>query len=608
MAVAANAHPVDVQLARTVGVKFLKANTGLGVASEQDLNWVTTYRTGNGDAAFFVFNTQGGFVIVSADDYATPILGYSDEGQFDENDVPIQLQDYLQDFVEQIQYGIENHVESDEQTAHQWELVRTIGWLNENREGEVVEPLVSALWHQRCYYNAMCPEDPEGPCDHVLTGCVATAMGMILHYWGYPAQGTGSHTYTPMPYPTTQYPEQSVNFGETTYDWANMPDYLTDTSTQTEIAAVATLLWHCGVSVDMKYSPYGSGTDGYFSALIEYFGYSDDMHWESRQDDELWLSLLKTDLDHGRPVLYTGYRWANSGHAFVCDGYDVNDRFHFNWGWGGSSNGYFALNAAMVFVYDNDALFNIHPNACTTRQITASACPADGGYVSGAGMYNIDSICTLTAMANDGYTFFSWTKDGELVSTDSIYSFTVTEDASFVANFGKEQTITLSAGWNWFSTYVEITLDDLKTALVEAVAGTDITIKSKTQNTAYNPGTNQWRGTLTSFDVTQMYMINVSSDCEMTLVGMSINPAEHPVTISNGSNWIAFPFSENMAISDAFAGFAVNGDKVKSRNNNTQYLGNSWRGQLTTLMPGQGYMYISNTQETRTFTFPISTK
>ena len=171
-----------------------------------------------------------------------------------------------------------------------------------------------------------------------------------------------------------------------------------------------------------------------------------------------------------------------------------------------------------------------------------------------------------------------------------------------------QRTFTLSAGWNWFSTNLEITLDDLKTALMAALPGTDITIKSRTQNTAYNPGTNQWRGTLTSFDVTQMYMINVSSDCEMTLVGMSINPAEHPVTISNGSNWIAFPFSENMAISDAFAGFAVNGDKVKSRNNNTQYIGNSWRGQLNTLVPGQGYMYISNTQESRTFTFPTSAK
>ena len=170
------------------------------------------------------------------------------------------------------------------------------------------------------------------------------------------------------------------------------------------------------------------------------------------------------------------------------------------------------------------------------------------------------------------------------------------------------QTVNLNQGWNWFSSNVEITLDSLKVALVTALPDTSIIIKSRTQNTAYNPGTNQWRGTLTSFDVTQMYMVYVSTECEITLTGMPINPTEHPVIISNGSNWIAFPFGESMTVSNAFAGFAVEGDKVKSRNNNTQYTGGLWRGQLTRLVPGQGYIYISNTQETRMFTFPLSTK
>ena len=166
------------------------------------------------------------------------------------------------------------------------------------------------------------------------------------------------------------------------------------------------------------------------------------------------------------------------------------------------------------------------------------------------------------------------------------------------------QVIALSQGWNWFSTNVEVTFDDLKEALVAAVPGTSITVKSKTKNTAYNPGSNRWKGSLNSLDVTQMYMIYLSANCEITLTGMPINPAEHPVTISNGSNWIAFPLGENMSVSNAFAGFAVNGDKVKSRNGNSQYIRNRWSGGVTTLVPGQGYMYISNTQETRTFTFP----
>ena len=174
--------------------------------------------------------------------------------------------------------------------------------------------------------------------------------------------------------------------------------------------------------------------------------------------------------------------------------------------------------------------------------------------------------------------------------------------------FNDVQTVPLSQGWNWFSTYLDITLEDLKDALVEALPGTSITIKSRTQNTAYNPNTNRWRGTLNSLDVTQMYMISVDTGVEITLSGTPIDPAEHPVTISNGSNWIAFPLAESMTVSDAFAGFAVNGDKVKSRNGNSQYVRNRWSGGVTTLMPGQGYIFISNAQEDRILTFPTSTR
>ena len=606
-----NAAPVDMRIAQDVAVKFMNANTNTPLRGADELQLVSTYSISHGEAAFYVFNTPTGFVIVSADNCATPILGYSSEGQFDVNNIPIQMQDYLQGFVEQIEYGIENHLEADENISRQWELVRNVGRLNENRDGEVVEPLITALWNQGCYYNAMCPEDPDGSCGHALTGCVATAMGMILHYWGYPVQGTGSHTYTPLPYPTTQYPEQSVNFGETTYDWAHMPDQLTDTSTQTEIDAVATLLWHCGVAVDMNYSPYGSGTDQHFTTLIDYFGYSDDLHWESRQDDESWLSLLKADLDLGRPVFYTGFRCANSGHAFVCDGYDVNDRFHFNWGWGGNSNGYFALNATMVFVYDNEAIFNIHPNVSTTCQVTVSACPADGGYVSGAGLYDIGSICTLTATANEGYTFVNWTEDGEEVSTDSIYSFVATGERNLVANFvvsQAEQTVELSAGWSWWSTNLDITLDDLKNAIADAV-GNDGTAAIKTQGGAITYRNGQWRGNgIQSLDIRRMYEIQTSVTCEITLVGTPVNPSEYEITITPDNNWIGFLSGTNMTLGEAFGTFPVNGDVVTSKDHSSVYRNGQWRGQLNTLQPGHGYIYQSHATGERTFIFPTGVK
>ena len=168
------------------------------------------------------------------------------------------------------------------------------------------------------------------------------------------------------------------------------------------------------------------------------------------------------------------------------------------------------------------------------------------------------------------------------------------------------QTISLSAGTNWFSTYLDITLADLQAALVAALPGTTIKIATKTQNTTYTG--NRWRGQLTTLDVAAMYKITVSADCEIMLEGMPINPAEHPITIpAGGAVWMGFPFSESMTPTEAFAGFAVQGDKVSSKDQSSTY-SDRWRGQLGTLEPGKGYIYKSAATENRTFIFPTSAK
>ena len=169
------------------------------------------------------------------------------------------------------------------------------------------------------------------------------------------------------------------------------------------------------------------------------------------------------------------------------------------------------------------------------------------------------------------------------------------------------QSIDLVLGWNWFSTYLDITLDDLKTALVEAMPGSDISIKSQTQNISYNPNNHRWLGTL-AWDVAKMYAIKTSIPCEITLIGTPLNPSEQPITILNGANWIGFPFNASMSLSNAFAGFSVNGDRIKSQTNNALYNGIRWQGQLNALESGKGYIYISNSLEERTLTFPTSAK
>ena len=166
------------------------------------------------------------------------------------------------------------------------------------------------------------------------------------------------------------------------------------------------------------------------------------------------------------------------------------------------------------------------------------------------------------------------------------------------------QTLGLSAGTNWVSFNVETNIDDLKAALVAALPGTNITIQSQTQKATYNGS--RWTGRLTSIDVANMYKIKVTAACELTLQGEKVNPAELPLTIIPGVNWIAYELEEANAPETVFAGFAVPGDYVKSQTQKKSYNGSRWTGRLNSLEPGQGYIYNSASSETRTFTYPTS--
>ena len=412
------ANPVDLQTAQSIAVKFMGASS---------VQLSATYRTESNDAALFVFNTKDGFVIVAADDCETPIIGYSHEGRFDPNDVPVQMEDYLQDFVARIQYGIENHIAADELTAKQWELVKTTGRLNNHKVTKAVEPLLTEMWHQGCLYNNLCPSMEHAPCGHAEVGCVAVAMGHIMHYWRYPTTGWGSHSYS------NSGLTLSADFGNTTYDWDHMPDSLTDNSSDAEIEAVATLLFHCGISVNMKYTSNGSGADSgdVPDALIRYFNYSKHLHIEKRSDfdDEEWMSMLKACLDLHQPVYYEG-KGGQGSHAFVCDGYDSNDLLHFNWGWG-RANGYFALGnlnpIGFSFNEKNYAIFDINPQY-EPWTVSATVYPPTAGTIEGTGEYHIGEQCTLTAIPNENSSFSYWKKRGNIISYDLSYSFMVNAD------------------------------------------------------------------------------------------------------------------------------------------------------------------------------------
>ena len=412
------ATPIDQALAKSIASKFMGAN---------ELQLSTTYRTDSNIAALYVFSSTDGFVIVSADDCETPIIGYSHEGRFDPNNIPEQMEAYLQDFVTRIQYGIENHIEVDELTARQWELVKNTGRLNESKTASAVEPLLTEMWEQGCLYNELCPTFSKVPCGHAEAGCIAVAMGQIMHYWRYPETGRGSHSYNNAGHTL------SADFGNTIYDWNHMPDSLTDNSSDAEIEAVATLLFHCGVSVNMKYTTNGSGADSgdVPDALVRYFNYSRRLHFEKRSDfnDEEWISMLKACLDLQRPVFYGG-KGSQGSHAFVCDGYDDNDLLHFNWGWG-RANGYFALGhlnpIGLNFNDKNFAILDINPEY-EPWIVEATAYPSTAGTIEGTGEYHIGDTCTLTAIPAENYEFYCWKKNGQIISNIPSYTLCVKED------------------------------------------------------------------------------------------------------------------------------------------------------------------------------------
>ncbi len=322
------------------------------------------------DAAFYVVNLgETGFVIVSANDVAHPVIGYSfDRPWPTEGNIPPQITDYLDDLAGQIEAA--STQTPDRGISSEWQELMAINPNNPPQpKGNRTEvgPLLTTTWDQGQYYNAMCPEDANGPDGHALTGCVATAMAQIINYHQYPQQGRGRHSYDTefFGYP---YGILSVDYENETYDYTNMSDALTDGSTDVQINAVAQLIRDCGVAVNMQYSAGESGAydQDARGALINFFRYSPDLSFahKSYYTAEEWRAMLRNDLDAGDPIYYSGQ--GTGGHAFVCDGYNSENYFSFNFGWSGFCDGWYLLDAVypggMDFNNTQGAIMGIVPD------------------------------------------------------------------------------------------------------------------------------------------------------------------------------------------------------------------------------------------------------
>lgn len=298
---------------------------------------------------YYIYNTTGGkgFVIVSADDAVVPVLGYSFNGQYDPSNEAPAFTEWMKQYKQQIKHIKANPSETADNVTEQWRE-GSIAARSIQAETPITEvaPLVTAQWNQGCYYNRYCHEDVNSKyCGRTLVGCVAVAMGQIIHYHKYPDACTDIPGYT-----FINKAKNSVsidNIPATTYKWSDMADKLDETSSEQQIDAVSKLLYHCGVAVKMNYgtSVSGSNLEDVPAALSNYFNYSASSQYIEKANYSAydWKELLKNELNNNRPVLYGG-----AYHAFVCDGYQDNDYFHFNWGWGGQDNNYFYINDLTV--------------------------------------------------------------------------------------------------------------------------------------------------------------------------------------------------------------------------------------------------------------------
>ena len=381
---------VDVNTAKTIGSNYLISNGVHGVNGPSDL--VITYTASAKIASgivddYYVFNINGGngFVMVSADDNIIPVLAYSSESSFDIEKIAPTTKKWIEGYANQITYVIEHNLPAQAGTSTQWQNLLS-GKRESAARTTVVTPLLTTTWDQfpqtgvAGNYNGLCPSNTSG---RAVTGCVATAMSQIMKFWKWPTVGNGYHTYNPAGYAT-----QSVDFGNSVYNWTAMPNALTSGNN----IPLETILWHAGVSVDMNYGPSsGTGSGSYVTelespiqncaefALKTYFHYKHSLKGYVRFGitggpgpiaTASWIAMLKAEFDAGRPVLYTGYSTTDGGHCWVGDGYNASNFIHFNWGWSGYSNGYFSVDALTPtalgggnFNSDQSAVIGIQPDA-----------------------------------------------------------------------------------------------------------------------------------------------------------------------------------------------------------------------------------------------------
>lgn len=357
MGTSLQAKQIDVKKAQNIAENFFqqqsltRANSGeLRLAYTATDNASAT-RSASSANLFYVFDRgeANGFIVVAGDDNMRPVLGYTCSGSFDIN----TANDGLQWWISAITAKAKAVADGTDTSVY-----------SATRSSSAVEPIVKTHWNQSSPYNNLCPVDnTDGNGENSVTGCVATAMAQLLYtcYAGTTQTLSGTVTCRTAAHASST---TTVDLSQFTIDYSKMElTYDGDESDESK-NAVATLMYACGLSVNMNYCANGSGSNPSSYGLKKYFGIDEGCELAHRNQytvDE-WDALIRGELDNGRAVLYTGQTLDNKGHAFICDGYNTDGLYHINWGWGGYGDGYFDF-CSLDFQYVNlqDAICGIKP-------------------------------------------------------------------------------------------------------------------------------------------------------------------------------------------------------------------------------------------------------
>ena len=581
------------------------------------------------EVAFYVFNQEGnnGYVIVSADDRtAEDVLGYNEHGSFDYSKINPNLKWWLSRYTDEITaLQTMDDSEFEQPAVRKAKQVTAIPNLLVNDQGKEI------TWYQETPYNNLCPTD-EYDNSKCLTGCVATAASQIMYKWRWPKKGIGSSSYEwenctkyvydsqEQYYKCSQSKKKtlSANYGETTYDWDNMlPAYEGKSATSAQKTAVATLMYHAGVSAEMAYGGSsdqagGSGawTGNMAYGFITYFGYKIDkfitMYSKANYGDahegvpaeysvtrDKFIEYFNADLEAGRPIIMGGEETSGGGHEFVCCGRDANNKFYINWGWEGEDNGYFALSSLSPSGYDFssnlDAIIGLRPDKKDLPMIDIT--------------WSVDGVETTTqimqedplelpadpANCESGKVFVGWTAqssvDGEkpadlfktaagktvteAVTYYAVYATADGEgsavDASTTFNFSE---IAQAKGWENSVAYTSIEIDPVT---VKAEGGGN-------NGKWYTSGSGSWRmysGGTVRISVKDATLTSVTSSpaCDWTISNneATFSPSARTdftqivvnYTSGSGATYSEYSLSCGAAVDCELTGITLNTDNVK---------------------------------------------